>query len=457
MTRLSHKRYRLIFILILAVAPFAAQALTPSQVFDKVKDTVVVIKSLNAKGEPLGQGSGVMLPTGKVATNCHVVKDGARFQAGRDNSFVPATLFAADADKDICLLQADKLTGTPAQLGKAGTLKVGEAVYAVGAPQGLELSLSNGLVSQLRGGTPPLIQTTAAISQGSSGGGLFDSEARLVGFTTYYYKDGQSLNFAMPVEWLSEIKPGKLTTKSTVRSQLDWATESLALMKSENWAKLRDFALLGIQANPLNDWAWSDLGFAYAQLNLLTDAVDAYRQALRINSDAADYWFSLGYSYSRLNRHNEAIDSYRNAIRINPKHISSFYFLGNSYKDINLHIESIDSYRKALRINPDHSGAWSGLGHVYLERQRYEDAIDAYRQALRLDPQDASKWALLGGSYSKMNNYIEAIEALNRSLRIEPKNAIVLNLLVLTYYLNSNTKCAAVEGSIKDFIGGIKP
>ena len=66
---------------------------------------------------------------------------------------------------------------------------MGEPVYAVGAPQGLELSLSEGIVSQLRGGPPPLIQTTVAISEGSSGGGLFNAEAELVGITTFYLKD----------------------------------------------------------------------------------------------------------------------------------------------------------------------------------------------------------------------------------------------------------------------------
>jgi len=77
-------------------------------------------------------------------------------------------------------LQADKLRGTPAELGKAALLKIGVAVYAVGAPKGLELSLSDGIVSALRGDSPPLIQTTAAaISHGSSGGGLFDRTAAL--------------------------------------------------------------------------------------------------------------------------------------------------------------------------------------------------------------------------------------------------------------------------------------
>lgn len=79
----------------------------------------------------------------------------------------------------------------------------------MGAPQGLELSISQGIVSQLRPtslGKDPMIQTTAAISQGSSGGGLFDSEGRLIGLTTLYYKEGQSLNFAVPLSFVATLK-----------------------------------------------------------------------------------------------------------------------------------------------------------------------------------------------------------------------------------------------------------
>lgn len=84
-------------------------------------------------------------------------------------------------------------------------LKVGEPVYTVGAPQGLELSLSEGIVSQLRGGPPPIIQTTAAVSPGSSGGGLFNAEGELVGITTLQVEGGQNLNFAVPVEWIGQV------------------------------------------------------------------------------------------------------------------------------------------------------------------------------------------------------------------------------------------------------------
>jgi len=190
--------------------PQSALALTASQVYEQVKDSVVVVKTYDHKGQQVGLGSGVMLPSGDIITNYHVAKAGVRYTVGRGTKSTTATLKAADPDKDLCLLTASGLAAKPARLGQAARLKVGEPVYAVGAPQGLELSLSEGIVSQLRGGAPPIIQTTVAISGGSSGGGLFNAKGELVGITTFYLKDSQSLNFAVPVEWIGEVALGKI-------------------------------------------------------------------------------------------------------------------------------------------------------------------------------------------------------------------------------------------------------
>lgn len=289
--------WRHTFLSALALSSPVVHALTPSQVFDAVKDSVVVIKSLDAKGEETAMGSGVLLPSGKIATNCHVIKDGTSFQLGRGKRFVAATVYAGDSDKDICLLDAQDIGGKPATLGKAASLKIGEAVYAVGAPQGLELSLSDGIVSQLRGGTPPFIQTTAAISPGSSGGGLFDSEARLVGFTTLYIDGGQSLNFAMPVEWLAEIKPGTKTV-SKQRSQIDWLTRAAALEEKKDWPGLLAWGKQWAKAEPGNANAGFLIGLAHQELNQFEQAITAYRQALRIDQEDAKAWNSLAIAYA---------------------------------------------------------------------------------------------------------------------------------------------------------------
>jgi S1-C subfamily serine protease len=156
----------------LVIFPVQAQTLTPGQIFEKVRDSVVIVKTYDGKGKLKSQGSGTLLPNGKIATYRLVVEGGTSFQVGSGGQFVPASLYAEDFDKDICFLEAKGLNSTPVELGKTSSLKIGDRVYAVGAPQGLELSLSDGIVSQLRGVRPLIIQTTTAISPGSSGGGF---------------------------------------------------------------------------------------------------------------------------------------------------------------------------------------------------------------------------------------------------------------------------------------------
>jgi len=272
---ISQKLFAMLLTLVL-LPPHLALALTPSQVYEQVKDSVVVVKAYDQTGKPVGLGSGVMLPSGDVITNYHVVKAGVRYTMGRGKQATPATVKGADEDKDLCLLTAPGLTAKPVRLGRAARLKVGEPVYAVGAPKGLELSLSEGIVSQLRGGPPPIIQTTVAISPGSSGGGLFNADAELVGITTFYLKDAQSLNFALPVEWIVQVAGKKIRERPRVEAPVapapgakpkeDWENRALALEKAQDWAGMLDHCHRWTQAEPGNGLAWNSIGVAYEKL-----------------------------------------------------------------------------------------------------------------------------------------------------------------------------------------------
>ena len=376
---------------LLAAVPVAAFALTPSQVFEKVKDSVVVVRALDAQGKPTSQGSGVMLPSAQVATNCHVVKNGVRFQVGRDKQFFAAELRASDGEKDLCLLVAPGFAAKPVELGKAAALKVGEAVYAVGSPQGLELSLSNGIVSQLRGGPPPFIQTTAAISPGSSGGGLFDAEGRLVGITTFFLRGGQSLNFAVPAEWLVEIKPGQKLA-ATARSGPDWMARAVVLEEKRDWRGLLDWCRQLTRAEQRNADAWLHLGHAYEMLGRHSDSIDSLRQALRVRPNDADTWNLLGMSYGSLERFTDAIAAHREAVRIRPDDADGWYYLGDTYNswaliyDAKQRGNAIDAYQRALSIKPDHRKAWYGLALAYAESGDRKAALAAVEELKRHDP-----------------------------------------------------------------------
>lgn len=190
------------FTFVFATA-FASHAKPAVEVYEIVSRSVVVVYGHDSSDQRNIVGSGVVLPGGDVATACHVVRGSSRNVVKHVGKEYEAQIAHADFDRDVCLLRLPAPISPSIQFGSSEVLKIGQRVYAVGAPKGLELTLSEGVVSSFRstqGGR--YIQTTAAVSPGSSGGGLFNEEGRLVGLVTFYFKDGQQLNFAVPVEWI---------------------------------------------------------------------------------------------------------------------------------------------------------------------------------------------------------------------------------------------------------------
>ena len=202
--------------------------MTPGQVFEAASPSVVVVNGLDLTGTPTMQGSGVVIAPGVVVSNCHVFKSVESARVLFRGEALPATLRHMDTERDLCSFTAMGLSAPPARLGDTKSLRVGDRVYAIGAPRGLDLTLSDGLVSSLRGlagGT--LLQITAPISPGSSGGGLFDSKGKLIGITTMQWKESQQLNFAVPVEWIDDL-PGRDAARRQ-RTRADAAADVAAI------------------------------------------------------------------------------------------------------------------------------------------------------------------------------------------------------------------------------------
>jgi hypothetical protein len=186
----------------------ASHALEPSQLFDRVSPSVWVVRTFDAGDRPVGLGSAVVVGPGRLVTNCHVLTKANAVVVRRKNVMYEAKLEHADAPRDLCLLSVDGFTAPAVEVAPRESIKVGEKVYAIGNPRGYEMTLSEGLVSGLRGEWADgshVLQTTAPISPGSSGGGLFDEKGRLVGITTFTRTDAQNINFALPAEWIAEV------------------------------------------------------------------------------------------------------------------------------------------------------------------------------------------------------------------------------------------------------------
>jgi S1-C subfamily serine protease len=178
--------------------------------------------SLNAVEIPQGTGSGfVWDQDGRIVTNYHVISDANSVQITMaDNSTWKAVLVGASPDKDIAVLQinAPKNLLHPITIGESTNLLVGQKVFAIGNPFGLDRTITSGIISALgrqiksAGGRMihGMIQTDAAINPGNSGGPLLDSAGRLIGINTAIYSPSGAyagIGFAVPVAEVNRVVP----------------------------------------------------------------------------------------------------------------------------------------------------------------------------------------------------------------------------------------------------------
>jgi S1-C subfamily serine protease len=177
--------------------------LSPAELFKKVERSIFVVGAARSVGDArardIMQGSAVAVADHLLLTNCHVVANRPVIVLLQDHIVYRAHLVGSDEPHDRCVLQSEGSALVPVEgVRSYDDVSVGERVFAIGTPKGLERTLSEGLVSGKRfykGRN--LIQTSAPISHGSSGGGLFDDRGNLLGITSMGMTDGQNLDFAV--------------------------------------------------------------------------------------------------------------------------------------------------------------------------------------------------------------------------------------------------------------------
>jgi hypothetical protein len=187
----------------------AQQTLTPPEIVQRAFPSVVMLIMDDKNGNPLTLGSGFFVRDGVIATNMHVIEGAEGGHAkliNQKTEFGIRGIVGRDAAHDLVLLAVDDTKVPALALGESDKVGVGDGVYAVGNPLGLEGTLSPGIVSGVRKiGPDTFLQITAPISPGSSGGPVLNSGGLVIGITVATFGGGQNLNFAIPVMYLTSL------------------------------------------------------------------------------------------------------------------------------------------------------------------------------------------------------------------------------------------------------------
>lgn len=208
---------------------------SPSVVFISTRQRVVNPWTRNVLSVPRGTGSGfVWDDLGHIVTNNHVIEEASEATVRlNDGRSYRAVLVGTSPDHDLAVLRIDVPFDRPppVPIGTSGDLKVGQKVFAIGNPFGLDYTLTSGLVSALdrslsedNGVTiEHLIQTDAAINPGNSGGPLLDSAGRLIGINTAIYSPSGAyagIGFAVPVDTVNRVVPQLVAQGKYIRPSL---------------------------------------------------------------------------------------------------------------------------------------------------------------------------------------------------------------------------------------------
>ena len=478
-------------------------------VFSKASRSIVVVTIHDSRGRAVASGSGVAIATDQVVTNGHVLEPkqgiGVGLQVRQGKLAWPATSSNYDEDHDLVLLRVPGAELHPASIRPSKSLKVGERVYAIGAPRGLELSISEGLVAALREGTKtPFVQTTAALSAGSSGGGLFDADGRLVGITTSQIQDAQNLNFAVATEWLSGL-PTKLHRGPNAYLIFDdnapakWLMLGRhALLRKTPKAAARYFRK-GIALEPRIAAGHVGLGDAMFATGKDAEALNEYRRALQatlvepgpfgyLPRDHAAAWIGIGRVEWRSGRKEEARKAFQSATDLSPR-AGTWTDVAFAYDELGDLEAALAAHRRATQIDPRAMFSWIGEGEIHLRRgspdlairpfqhavksddwdavalvwlgraytraKRFDDATASFRAALERDSNDPETWFLLGLALGSANDRVAAIEAFLEVIRRQPDHSEALFFLAVEYISAGKRDMALkIYGKLRDIDPG---
>jgi hypothetical protein len=359
----------IVVFLVTSVSGVVAQDELPELV-KRIKPSAVAIETFDARGEKLSRGSGFFIGPDRVVTNRHVIDNAYKAEVHSFNGTVYQVkgVIAVDAEADIALLRIDAPAGQvrPLSLDRTSPQE-GESVVVIGNPLGLEGSVSNGIVSAVRD-IPTfgrIIQITAPISPGSSGSPVVNMLGQVIGVATLQITGGQSVNFAIPSERISQLQEGVLLSLSDLVATsgrnkraraVQYFRDGLSFLSKDDCEKALPYFEKAVESDTNYAEAWAQTGFCREKLGRHAEAIEASRKAVSLRPSAESY-FNLGLAHYYLKQYREAAENYRNAIKLDPFNAAdAHYAQGLVYRDWGRVDEEIQAYKQAIRLVPDTCG-----------------------------------------------------------------------------------------------------
>ena len=373
--------------------------LTPEALYAMASPAVVRLTALNYKSEEIGQGTGFFVRAdGWLLTNHHVIQDAkyVRLTTATGKSARADSILAWDEKADLAVIVVDGgITSAMKLFGETRVFPclelapgafvpaIGSKVWAIGNPQGLANSLSEGIVSGLRSeGGVTQVQCTAAVSPGSSGGPLLDCYGRVLGVMKSIHTDeerlSQNLNFAVSSEAVRGLlsRADRATPQPVGKVKKSFTAEEMI-------AEARSL----VEKRPGEAWSWFNLGQWLNMAHRWAEARDAYQKSLQLKPNDASAFFGLAKAQWGLGDYAGVNQSLRQAEAVEPNAVNHKVRLGEFYNSTERHELAIRILEEAIRLDPRSIDARRGLIGALVNMGKNANALLQCDELERLDPE----------------------------------------------------------------------
>jgi Tfp pilus assembly protein PilF/ADP-heptose:LPS heptosyltransferase len=189
---------------------------------------------------------------------------------------------------------------------------------------------------------------------------------------------------------------------------------------------------------------WNNLGMALESIGQNNQAIDAYKNAIRINPKFSKAINNLGVVLYNQKRYIESADIFQIALDTDPEYIEVYSNMGAALNKAKKYEESIKALETAIQKLPNHSGAYTNLGNVYNKLHEYKKAVKYHEKSIQLEPNGANAYSNVGTSYKNLGFTKKAIESYKKAIELKPD------------FENAHFDLSTVYLSIGDFENGLK-
>lgn len=411
-------------------------------------------------------GSGFILKSdGIIGTNNHVIENlDSILIKTYDGTIHNAEILVTDPDNDVAILKIiDTIENAfpVVHIGNVDDLKAGQSIYAIGSPLGFEFSISSGIIAAIRTNEKvsfmdynsystlektfsKVIQITAPISPGNSGGPLFNSKGEVIGITTYSYGFYGNLNFALSI---SNIKP---TLDIALNNTSGTEDSVIAKFKGDLYNRYMRKAQT-FKSKVSDGWYYSkarDTMKTYDTLIVTQDSInrinlakaeDAYMKCLEIMPDSFSVYKELMDLYVTTDNitstetiYKQVRERFQSDSLINTLSSS----LGNAYEGSKNYKKAIEFFEKMLKVDTTDNFLRYKIADTYLSSKDYKTALIKFKELIKRDTTNIKSYIQIGKIYyENYNDYKDAKSYLAKAVENNDDSYLYGSEFIDLYYI----------------------